>query len=400
MTPAGPFAIANARVAGPDGWIEPGWVLVTDGTIDAVGTGDPPGRARLVDAGGRVVAPGFVDVHVHGGAGAIVNQPGVDEVAAAVRQLAAFHARHGTTALVPTTISDTADALAVAVEGVANCVGPPSGGAEVLGSHLEGPWLSPGRCGAHDPDRLRSPDLGELHHLVERAGGTIRLLTIAPELSGADAVIDGALAAGVVVSIGHTDADYDQASAAIDRGARHVTHLCNAMAPMHHRRPGTVAAALTDPRVSVELIADGHHVHRAVLALVARTAPGRVALVSDAIGAAGLGPGRHRLGPHEVEVRGDRVSLARDHATLAGSVLTMDRAVALIVHQGAMSLFDALRAASRTPAAVVGAGRKGSLEPGHHADIVLLGSDLTTVATLVRGDPVHDPADIFTDLRR
>jgi N-acetylglucosamine-6-phosphate deacetylase len=391
-----PLVVANARVATPERWLEDGWLLVEDGAVAAVGAGTPPSGVARADVGGRVVAPGFVDVHVHGGEGAFVNQETADEVATSVRALARFHARHGTTALVPTTVSDSPERLRACLAGIASCVARRPGDAEVLGSHLEGPWLAPTRRGAHAAAMVRPPDVVELDALLDVAGGSLRLLTIAPELPGAGAVIDAARAGGVAVSIGHTDADYDTARAAFDHGITHVTHLCNAMAPLHHRRPGAVGAALLDSRATLELIADGHHVHRAVLGVVARTAPGRVVLVSDAVAAAGLGPGRHRLGSQDIDVAGDRVTLADDPDTLAGSVLTLDRAVALMASAGAMTLLEALRAASLTPAQAVGARYKGRLEPGADADLVVLDDELTPLAVMARGVPCHDPCSLLT----
>lgn len=393
---APPLLVTNARIATPERWLEDGWLLVEDGTVAAVGVGGPPSGADRADVGGRIVAPGFVDVHVHGGAGAFVNQDTTEEVASSVRALARFHARHGTTALVPTTVSDSPERLRTAVAGIASCVARRPGEAEVLGSHLEGPWLAHSRRGAHAAAMVRPPDAAELDALFDVAGGSLRLLTIAPELPGAGAVIDAARAAGVTVSMGHTDADYDVARAALEHGITHVTHLCNAMPPLHHRRPGAVAAALLDPRATLEVIADGHHVHRAVLGVVARAAPGRVVLISDAVAAAGLGPGRHRLGAQDIEVAGDRVTLADDPDTLAGSVLTLDRAVALVTSAGAMSVLEALHAASLTPARAIGATRKGRLEPGADADLVVLDEELTPVAVMARGVACHDPGSLLT----
>jgi N-acetylglucosamine-6-phosphate deacetylase len=245
---------------------------------------------------------------------------------------------------------------------------------------------------------LRPPSVAELDDLVARGSGTVRLVTIAPELEGALDLIAAALAGGVVVSIGHTDADYATAKVAFDAGATHATHLFNAMAPMHHRRPGPIAAALGDERVSLEIIADGVHIHPALIALVATLAPERLVLVTDAIGAAGAPPGLHRLGPLEVLVTDGRAVLAGDAETVAGSVLTMDKAVELAVKVANVPLLTALKAASLHPAKVLGEHRKGRLSPGADADLVVLDRQLGVVATVVGGHVVYDPTGLLSSL--
>jgi len=224
------------------------------------------------------------------------------------------------------------------------------------------------------------------------------LVTVAPELDGALQLIAAACAAGVVVSIGHTDADYETATAAFEAGARHATHLFNAMAPIHHRRPGPVAATLADDRVYLEIIADGIHIHPALISLVARVAPERLVLVTDAIGATGTAPGLHRLGPLEVVVKDGRAVLAGHEETIAGSILTMDRAVALAVHVASVPLLVALQAASLHPAMALDESRKGRLTPGADADVVLLDQDLSIISTIVGGEVVYDPTGALVPL--
>jgi len=220
----------------------------------------------------------------------------------------------------------------------------------------------------------------------------VRIVTIAPEVQGAMGLVAPCLDAGVTVALGHSDADFYTARAAFDAGASHVTHLFNAMAPFHHRHPGLVGAALLEERITLELICDLHHAHPGAIALAARAAPGRTVLVTDATALAGMPPGRQRLGDIEVELVETRVVLATDRSTLAGSVLTMDRAVHHMVDTTGMSLADALRAASATPMLVAGtpghahgASRAGALEPGAPADLVALDPDLQVVATIVAG---------------
>jgi N-acetylglucosamine-6-phosphate deacetylase len=409
------FVLLAARVATPTQLLENGFVVIEGGSVSEVGSGAPPAMATAMDLGDMLIAPGFVDVHVHGGGGAQVNCPTREEVEASVRSMARFHARHGTTALVATTVSDSPEALRTAVEGVAAVstarrgsptsegrrpgdVSQDGAGSVVLGSHLEGPWIARSRAGAQFVPALRPPSVTELDDLVARGNGTVRLVTIAPELEGALDLIAAALSGGVVVSIGHTDADYATTKLAFNAGASHATHLFNAMAPMHHRRPGPIAAALGDERVSLEIIADGVHIHPALIALVATLAPERLVLVTDAIGAAGAPPGLHRLGPLEVLVKDGRAVLAGNAETVAGSVLTMGKAVKLAVDVARVPLLTALQAASLHPAKVLGEHRKGRLGPGSNADLVVLDSQLDVVATVVGGQVVYDPTGLLRPL--
>jgi len=393
------FVLTAARVATPTELLENGFIVIEGGSVSEVGCGSGPTTTTTVDLGDMLIAPGFVDVHVHGGGGAQVNCATREEVEESVARMARFHAMHGTTALLATTVSDSPEALRAAVEGVAAVASAPRrGGAVVLGSHLEGPWIARSRAGAQFVPALRPPSLTELDDLVARGDGTVRLVTIAPELEGALDLITAARSAGVVVSIGHTDADYATAKLAFDAGASHATHLFNAMAPVHHRRPGPIAAALGDERVSLEIIADGVHIHPALIALVATLAPERLVLVTDAIGATGAAPGLHRLGPLEVFVTDGRAVLAGNAETVAGSVLTMDKAVALAVEVARVPLLTALQAASLHPARVLGEHRKGRLIPGADADLVVLDRRLSLVATVIGGQVVYDPTGLLSSV--
>jgi N-acetylglucosamine-6-phosphate deacetylase len=396
---AGPLLITGARIVSGGTITEDGWVRFAAGRVAARGTGAAPASdGEVIDAGGGVLTPGFVDVHVHGGAGAQVSGDDPAAVAGQVAAIAAHHLRHGTTALVPTSVAESPDRLVAAVRGIAQAIdaGGRPGTATVLGAHLEGPWLAPGRAGAHDPAHLRSPDPAEFAALLDASGGTIRLLTIAPELPGALDLIRIAVAAGVTVSIGHTDADAEQVRRAVDAGARHATHLFNAMPEMTHRAPGPVGALLADDRVTVEIIADGHHLHPDVLTVVGAAARGRVAAITDAMAATGLSEGAYRLGRLDVDVAEGRVTLAR-RDTLAGSVLTLDRAVRTLIAAG-WSLADAVAAATRVPADSVRATTKGRLEPGADADLVVLDDDLQVAAVLSAGAVAHDPHGLFAEI--
>jgi N-acetylglucosamine-6-phosphate deacetylase len=350
----------------------------------------------LHDLRDHLIVPGFVDVHTHGGNGLQVNGEDAGAVAEAVLGIARHLGQHGTTSFLATTVTDSPDRLLATVEGVALAMREQSPGARIAGVHLEGPWLARARLGAQDPTQLRRPDPDELGRLLAAGGGAVRIITLAPELPGAFELIDRGRSAGVVVALGHTDADYETAERAFARGATHVTHLFNAMAPLHHRRPGIVGAALTTPRITLELIADLEHVHPAVLRLVMSTAPERVVAVSDSVPAAGLEAGRHRLGGLDITVSGRRVELADSPATLAGSVLSMGLAVGNLVRIAAVPFADALRAATKTPGSLLAGGPFGRLVPEGPADFAILDLDLGVVATVVRGRAVYDPSGLLS----
>jgi N-acetylglucosamine-6-phosphate deacetylase len=265
----------------------------------------------------------------------------------------------------------------------------------VAGIHLEGPWISPHRCGAHDPRELRTPDAAEIDRLLAAADGAVAMVTLAPELPGAPEAVRRLTGAGVIAAVGHTDCSYAVARDAVDAGARVATHLFNAMRPVHHRDPGPIVALLDDPRVAVELIADGTHLHPALYRYVTRTAgPDRVVLVTDAMAAAGLGDGRYRLGPMAVDVTGGVARIAGTD-TIAGSTATMDRlfraAVRTWSEPGAVptdeALLHAVRQTSGNPARVLGRTDVGGLEPGRRADFVVLDADLRVTGVVVGGDP-------------
>ena len=391
------YVLSAGTVVTPDEVLSPGYVVVRDGVITAVGEGAPGNNlpGTVIDLGARIVAPGYFDVHIHGGDGAQVNGEDVADVIASVERIARFHACYGTTSILATTVSDSPERLRTTVEGVAEVVraGSVPGGATVRGIHLEGPWIARARMGAHHPDALRLPDVAELTSVLAASGGCIRMVTTAPELEGSRELIAAAAHEGITVAIGHTEADYETTLQAIEAGARHATHLFNAMAPPHHRRPGAVTARLLDDRVTLELVADLEHVHPAVLALAARCAPRRLIAVSDAVPAAGLEPGTYEIGRLQVSVHAGRVTLADDPSTLAGSVLTMDAAVRNLVTAVGLPLDAALAAASATPAwaASFGDSGLGHLRADAPADLVVLEPDLSVAAPIVAGRAVIAP---------
>lgn len=350
----------------------PGWVEHRAGKIVAVGSGRPAAVDR--DLGEAVVVPGFVDMHVHGGGGGSFTSADITSALQAV----ATHRRHGTTSTLASLVTAGPEQLLASVSMLAELYESD----EIAGIHLEGPWISGRRCGAHDATQLRHPDPAEIGRLIAAGRGAVRMITLAPELPGALDAVRQVTDAGVVAAVGHTDADYEEVVRAIAAGARVATHLFNAMRPLHHRRPGPIVALLDDSRVTVELIADGTHLHPAIYRHISRTvAPDRVALVTDAMAAAALGDGRYRLGPLEVTVA-DGVAHVAGTATLAGSTTTMDQLFRAATHDehrpeppGSASdaaLLRAVRQTSDTPARALGRTDVGGLRPGMRADLVVL----------------------------
>lgn len=359
--------------------LRPGWIEVSDGVVVAAGAGPAP-RPPDNHLGAVTVVPGFVDTHLHGGGGANFSSAAPDETATAV----AFHRGHGTTTLVASLVTAGPDDLLRQVEALASDVR--SGLLD--GIHLEGPWLSPQRCGAHQPALMRDPDPVEIDRVLEAAGGSVRMVTIAPERDGALAAIRQIVDAGVVAAVGHTEATYDQTRAAIDAGATVATHLFNAMRPINTREPGPVIALLDDPRVTVELITDGVHVDPALYRHVCLSAaPDRVSLVTDAMAAAGMSDGRYWLGPLAVDVVGGVARVAGTD-TIAGSTATMDHQFRFALRHSGLPRDEALMAAVRqssiNPARALGFPCDG-LAPRAVADLVVLNGDLAVSRVMRRG---------------
>lgn len=361
--------LAGARVVTPTDVLDPGRVEVAGGRIVAVG----PGGTST----GLTVVPGFVDIHVHGGGGASFLSTDPDQAARAV----AFHRRHGTTTMLASLVTAPLDALERQLCALADLCAD----GLLAGIHLEGPWLSGARRGAHDPAFLRPPALPEVQRLLTAGGSALRMVTLAPELDGGLGAIRAVVAAGAVAAVGHTNATYEVARASIDAGARLGTHLFNGMRPVHHREPGPVVALLEDDRVAVELVNDGTHLHPAIVhGVVATASPDRVALVTDAIAGAGMGDGEYELGGLRVQVGGGVARLAST-GSIAGSTLTMDVAFRRAIVDVGLPLEIAARLTSSTPARVLGLGDVGALEPGRRADLVVLDEKLEVVAVMARG---------------
>ncbi|GII90844.1 N-acetylglucosamine-6-phosphate deacetylase [Sinosporangium siamense] len=375
------ITLADARIVTTDG-VHEGWLTIEDGRITHIGHGTAPGNGyRLA---GRHIVPGFVDIHNHGGAGGSFPTGDLEQA----RKAVGYHTAHGTTTLVASLVTGPARELTSAASALAELCEE----GLLAGIHYEGPYISAARCGAHDPAQLRSPDPAELGDLVKAGRGHVRMLTIAPELPGALNAIAFLTGEGVIAALGHTDATLEQTLAGVDAGARVATHLYNAMAPLHHRDPGPIAALLQDERVTVELINDGVHVHPAMMRL-AITAAGtsRTALITDAIAAAGMGDGRYVLGDMGVDVK-NGVARLTEGGSIAGSTLTMDVAFRRTVQEVGLSISEAAVVASLTPARVLGQdGRIGSIAVGKDADLVVLNEDLTVAGVMKQGTWVKEP---------
>jgi N-acetylglucosamine-6-phosphate deacetylase len=372
--------LANARVVTPTGVLDRGSVAVNGDRIEAVRRGDeaPAGALNLQ---GRWLVPGFVDVHVHGGGGASFDE--VDQEVA--RRVVATHRAHGTTTMLASLATGPLDAMTDAVASLAELVQE----GLIAGVHLEGPFLSQARCGAHDPNLLRPPAAADVDRLLSAGRGTVRMITLAPELDGGLEAVRRVVGAGALAAVGHTDAGYDVTLAAVDAGASIATHIYNAMPSLHHRRPGPVAALLQDPRVTVELINDGVHLHHAIVTMTLRGCGSeRVAFVTDAMAAAGRGDGEYRLARRHVIVR-DGVARLADGDSIAGSTLTAEIALRRAVRLG-VDIVDAVNAAPTTPARLLGlAEATGAVEEGLAADLVVLDADLGVEAVMRRGTWVH-----------
>ena len=367
------------------GVLEPGYVAVSGGRISAVAAGPPPGRADVELAAG-VLVPGFVDLQVNGYFGvemSAADPGGWALVAGRLPQL-------GTTAFLPTYITAPVADLAAGLRRAASFVPAlPRGAARVLGVHVEGPFISVARRGAHNPSWIIPPAPAAVGELISAGAGVLRLVTLAPEAEGGLAAIDRLAGAGVVVSVGHSDATGPQVAEAAAAGARMVTHLFNAQRPLGPYEPGVTGQALTNHRLTSGLIADLHHVCREACVIAFAAAPGRICLVTDASACAGMPAGRYLLGGEPIELPpGDGVPPRRPDGGLAGSALRMDRAVANMVSVG-VALEVAVTAATRIPADLIGRPDLGRLAPGAAADLAWLDDDLRAQGTWIDGERVY-----------
>jgi N-acetylglucosamine-6-phosphate deacetylase len=369
-----------------DGVVSGGAILVQDGVIAGLGRAGAtmaPDDARHIDGSGLLLSPGLLDIQINGGFGHdFTHEP------AAIWDVGTRLTEHGVTGFVPTVVTSTAEARAGMLAALAG--GPPDGyrGATPLGAHFEGPFLSPDASGAHDRQYLRSPSEADVDVGTWSSRAGVRIVTLAPELEDALDLVRGLISRGVVVSAGHSAANYDAAKQGFDAGIMYATHLFNAMPPLGHREPGLVGAALADPRVTVGMIADGIHVHPAVIKLAANACgPARFSLVTDATAALGMPLGRYMLGGRDVVLDGTSVRLAGD-GRLAGSALTMDEALRRFVAMTGWDAADALATMTSTPARLLGLVDRGTLTVGSRADMTLLTPEFKVVATFVGGEAV------------
>lgn len=380
MNLPGETILHSARLVSGGLTVEDGWVLFSGDTIVGRGTGDSwrsHPADEVVDVAGRLLTPGFIDLHCHGGGGA-----SVEDGAAAISTLLDAHTAHGTTRTVLSLVSADLDVLEQRLGVIRSTAAEDP---RVLGAHLEGPFLAEAFRGAHDPRTLRDPAPEAVERLLAAGSDALRQITIDPERPHALDAIERFASAGVTVAVGHTGADADAARAAFARGATLLTHAFNAMRGIHHRAPGPILAALDDPDVIVEAICDGVHLHPDVIRLLFDLAPGRVALVTDAMAAAGASDGEYQLGSMTVTVT-EGVAHLSGSDVIAGSTLTQDVALRRAVQDARVGLEAAVSAVTETPAAALGLdSRLGRLDPGYAADAVILDDSLEVAAVFSAG---------------
>ena len=383
--------IENAQIVADSVSYDSGWLLVDGDRIESIGEGPAPQLAvdERVNAGGDSLLPGFIDLHVHGALGHETMDANPD----ALRQMARYYAQHGVTSFLPTTWTQSRDNILRALHAIASVEGQVDEGATILGAHLEGPYLDHAKRGAQRAEYVRRADRDEALAFLDV--GVIRLLSLAPEYDENLWLIAECLGRGITVSAAHTSATYDQMQNAVDYGVTHATHTFNAMTGLHHRQPGAIAALLTRPEVTCELIADGVHVHPAVMRLVsALKGPDRVALITDAVRVAGMPEGVYEKDDDRVvEVKDNAVRLP--DGTLSGSVLTMNRGLRNYINATGLPLHTAWRAASLNAARAIGLDdKKGSIHAGKDADLTLIDDNFSPRLTIAEGRVVYRKEDI------
>lgn len=376
---------SHAALITPTARIERGWLLARDRQIAAVGWGDAPDipDADVIDAAGKTLLPGFIDIHVHGGADA----EAMDATPEALATMARFYAQHGVTSFLATTWTDSRDRVQTALNCIAASVGQQADGATLLGAHIEGPYLNPERCGAQSTTYIRRAEPNEALAFLDT--GVVKLMALAPEFSENHWLIRECVRRGITVSAAHTAATYEQMRAAVAMGLTQTTHTGNAMTGLHHREPGTLGAALTLPQIKAELIADNIHIHPAVMDILYRCkgADGLI-LVSDAVRGAGMPDGDYSIDERTVTIRDGIVRLP--DGTLAGSTLTMERALRNLLAATGEPLASIWQTSSLNAARAIGVSdRKGSLEAGKDADLVLVDDAINVQMTVAEGRIVY-----------
>lgn len=374
--------IEAARLFSAGEWLEPAWIEISGQLIQAVGQGKPPREPDIRTEGDLV--PGFVDAHVHGGGGYDFN----DSDPAAAERIAETHLRHGTTSIMASLVTAPLDQLEARIRALA----PKVHSGLLAGIHLEGPWLSPTHKGAHAPELLRAPNPREIRQLLHAGTGAVRMVTLAPELENGLTAVRLVLDLGAVVAIGHTDATYEQTNTALQAGATAGTHIFNGMRPIHHRQPGPAIALLEDEEAFVELIADGVHLHPAVIRTIFNS-PANAVLVTDAMAAAAAAEGFYKLGHLDVHVHDGQARLTST-GSIAGSTLTLDVALRYAVQTAGVPLKEALKALTQHPAAMLGLTEVGLLQAGKRADLLLLDPTLTVHGVMRGGEWIfhHTPS--------
>ena len=375
----------NAALITPNAHIQRGWLLASGAKIAAFGWGDAPeiADAEIIDAGGNTLLPGFIDVHVHGGAGS----EAMDSNREALETMAHFYAQHGVTSFLATTWTESRPKIQAALEAIAAATGQQPDGATILGAHIEGPYLNPERCGAQSTTYIRRAERDEALAFLDT--GVVRLMALAPEYTENHWLIRECVRRGIAVSAAHTAATYAQMQAAVAMGLTQSTHTGNAMTGLHHREPGTLGAALTLPEIRAELIADNIHVHPAVMQIIYRCkgADGLI-LISDAVRGAGMPDGEYSIDERTVTIHNGIVRLP--DGTLAGSTLTMERALQNLIAATGEPLSALWQTSSLNAARAVGvSARKGSLEVGKDADLVLVDSEVNVQMTVAEGRVVY-----------
>lgn len=371
--------IVNGDVFDGNGFVERD-IVIEDGRFAEEASADAAARSddEVLDAAGCYVVPGLIDLHFHG----CVGYDFCDGTVEAFDAIARHEASRGVTAICPATMTYPEDVLGPIMDCAAAYEDQPDGAA-LVGINMEGPYISPDNIGAQNPAYLHGPDEAMFRRLQERSGNLIKLVDVAPEVDGALDFIRS-VAPDVRVSVAHTQADYDTTCEAIEAGARQMTHLCNAMPPLHHRKPGPIGAAFDHAEVTPELIADGVHIHPSMVRLLfAAFGAERVILISDSMMATGLQDGEYTLGGQDVSVRGNRATL--HDGTIAGSATDLMACVRVAVRDMGIPLADAVRAASANPARALGLHDRGAIAPGYVADAVVLDRELHVRAVILRG---------------